>query len=110
MRWIGTINKEDRDLVQRFLALGMEIKHLIYTPLNFSVTDKEFNFTISNMAAGSIASNVLVSNELSYIKQFNSLFEKLWSQGVSATDRILEIEKGVEPDFFEVINDKNKAR
>ena len=109
VKWIGTINKEDRDLVQRFLALGMEIKHLIYTPLNFSVTDKEFNFTVSNMVAGSIASNVLVSNELPYIKQFNSLFEKLWSQGVSATHRILEIEKGVEPDFFEVIYDKNKA-
>jgi two-component system, OmpR family, sensor histidine kinase VicK len=109
VRWIGTINKEDVDLVQRFLALGMEIKHIIYTPLNFSVTDKEFNFTVSNMTDGSSAPNVLISNELSYIKQFNSLFEKLWSQGVNADDRILEIEKGVEPDFFEVINDKNKA-
>ncbi len=109
VRWIGTINKDDLDLVQRFLAAGMEIKHIIYTPLNFSVTDKEFNFTISNMTAGSVAPNVLVSNEPSYIKQFNSLFEKLWSQGVNAPDRILEIEKGVEPDFFEVINDKNKA-
>ena len=109
VRWIGTINKEDVDLVQRFLALGMEIKHIIYTPLNFSVTDKEFNFTVSNMTDGSSAPNVLISNELSYIKQFNSLFEKLWSQGVKAADRILEIEKGVEPDFFEVINDKNKA-
>jgi two-component system, OmpR family, sensor histidine kinase VicK len=91
------------------LALGMEIKHIIYTPLNFSVTDKEFNFTVSNMTDGSAAPNVLVSNELSYIKQFNSLFEKLWSQGVDAADRMLELEKGVEPDFFEVINDKNKA-
>jgi two-component system, OmpR family, sensor histidine kinase VicK len=109
VRWIGTINKEDIDLVQRFLALGMEIKHIIYTPLNFSVTDKEFNFTVSNMTDGSAAPNVLVSNELSYIKQFNSLFEKLWSQGVDAADRMLELEKGVEPDFFEVINDKNKA-
>jgi signal transduction histidine kinase len=109
VRWIGTINKEDIELVQRFLELGMKIKHIIYTPLNFSVTDKEFNFTVSNMTDGSAAPNVLVSNELSYIKQFNSLFEKLWSQGVDAADRILEIEKGVEPDFFEVINDKNKA-
>jgi signal transduction histidine kinase len=109
VRWIGTIDKEDTDLVQRFLAFGMEIKHIIYTPLNFSVTDKEFNFTVSNMTDGSVAPNVLVSNELPYIKQFNSLFEKLWSQGVNAADRILEIEKGVEPDFFEVINDKNKA-
>lgn len=109
VRWIGTINKEDIALVQKFLALGMEIKHLRYTPLNFSVTDKEFNFTVSNTAADPISPNVLISNELPYIKQFNSLFEELWSQGVNAADRILEIEKGIEADFFEVINEKNKA-
>ena len=110
VRWIGTISKEDISLVQRFMALGMEVKHLRYTPLNFSVTNKEFNFTISNQAADdSKTPNVLISNELPYIKQFNSLFEQLWSQGVNAAGRIIEIEKGIEPDFFEVINEKNKA-
>jgi two-component system, OmpR family, sensor histidine kinase VicK len=109
VRWIGTINKEDIALVKKFLELGMEIKHLRYTPLNFSVTDKEFNFTVSNTVDGSTSPNVLISNELPYIKQFNSLFEELWSQGVNAADRITEIEKGIEPDFFEVINEKNKA-
>src|SRR5919112_2861456 len=67
VRWIGTINKEDVDLVKRFLALGMEVKHLIYTPLNFSITDKEFNFTASNMAAGSLPPNVPFTTELAYI-------------------------------------------
>lgn len=110
VRWIGTVSKEDISLVQRFMALGMEVKHLRYTPLNFSVTNKEFNFTISNQAADdSKTPNVLISNELPYIKQFNSLFEELWSQGVNAAGRIIEIEKGIEPDFFEVINEKNKA-
>lgn len=110
VRWIGTISKEDISLVQRFMALGMEVKHLRYTPLNFSVTNKEFNFTISNNAADdSKTPNVLISNELPYIKQFDSLFEELWSQGVNAAGRIIEIEKGIEPDFFEVINEKNKA-
>ncbi len=109
VRWIGTINREDIALVQKYLALGMEIKHIRYIPLNFSVTDKEFNFTVSNTVADSMNPTVLISNELPYIKQFNSLFEELWSQGVNAADRILEIEKGVEPDFFEVINEKTKA-
>jgi two-component system, OmpR family, sensor histidine kinase VicK len=110
VRWIGTVSKEDISLVQRFMALGMEVKHLRYTPLNFSVTNKEFNFTISNQADDdSKTPNVLISNELPYIKQFNSLFEELWSQGVNAAGRIIEIEKGIEPDFFEVINEKNKA-
>ena len=109
VRWIGTINREDISLVQKYLALGMEIKHTRYIPLNFSVTNKEFNFTVSNTVADSMNPTVLISNELPYIKQFNSLFEELWSQGVNAADRILEIEKGLEPDFFEVINDKNKS-
>ncbi|HJU95278.1 MAG TPA: HAMP domain-containing sensor histidine kinase [Nitrososphaera sp.] len=109
VRWIGTINKEDIALVQRFMTFGMEVKHLRYTPLNFSVTNKEFNFTVSKKAVDSITPNVLISNESSYIRQFNSLFEGLWSQGVDAADRIIEIEKGIEPDFFEVINEKNKA-
>ncbi len=109
VRWIGTINKEDIALVQRFMTFGMEVKHLRYTPLNFSVTNKDFNFTVSKKAVDSITPNVLISNESSYIRQFNSLFEELWSQGVDAADRIIEIEKGIEPDFFEVINDKNKA-
>ncbi|HZA48388.1 MAG TPA: HAMP domain-containing sensor histidine kinase [Nitrososphaera sp.] len=110
VRWIGTINKEHIALVQQFLALGLEIKHLRYTPLNFSVTNKEFNFTVSNTEDDhSISTNVLISNELPYIRKFNSLFEELWSQGVNAANRILEIEKGIEPDFFEVIYEKNKA-
>ncbi|MDQ3887851.1 MAG: hypothetical protein M3251_01110, partial [Thermoproteota archaeon] len=107
VRWSGKISKEDIALVKRFMALGMEIKHLRYVPLNFSVTNEEFNFTVSNKAGDT--PNVLISNESSYIKQFNSLFEELWSQGVDAADRIIEIEKGIEPDFFEVINEKNKA-
>ena len=109
VRWIGTINREDIALVQKYLALGMEIKHTRYIPLNFSVTNREFNFAVSNTVADSMNPTVLISNELPYIMQFNSLFEELWSQGVNAADRILEIEKGVEPDFFEVINDKNKS-
>jgi two-component system sensor histidine kinase VicK len=111
VRWIGTINREDIALVQKYFALGMEIKHIKYIPLNFSVTDKEFNFAVSNVAAATDAINptVLISNELPYIKQFNSLFEELWSQGIDAADRILQIEKGIEPDFFEVINEKTKA-
>lgn len=111
VRWIGTINtKEDVDIVQRFLELGVEIKHLRSTPLNFGVTDKEFNFTVSNMERGSIASSVLISSERPYIKQFNSLFEQLWSQGIDAADRIREIEEGIENSRIEVIINPQKTQ
>ena len=110
VRWIGTISKEHIDVVQRFLASGMEIKHLRHTPLNFSVTDKEFNFTVSNMIGGAIAPSVLASNEQPYIKQFNSLFEQLWSQGIDAADKIRELEGGIPADRIEVIRDPEEIK
>lgn len=111
VRWIGTINgEEDVHVVQRFLELGMEIKHIRSTPLNFSVTDKEFSFTVSNMKHGTIASSVLISSEQQYITQFNSLFEQLWSQGIDAADRIREIEEGIESSKIEVIINPKKTQ
>jgi two-component system, OmpR family, sensor histidine kinase VicK len=111
IRWIGSIkNKEDIEVVRRFLALGVEIKHLESIPLNFSVTDIESNFTVFDMQEGSVAPSILVSDEQSYIRQFNILFEQLWSQGVNALDRIDEIEWGIESPKIEVIMNPQKTR
>ena len=46
IRWIGTIEAEHLELVKKFLNLGMQIRHTKTTLLNFSVTNKEFNFTV----------------------------------------------------------------
>jgi two-component system, OmpR family, sensor histidine kinase VicK len=95
VRWIGTINdKKDAEIAKTFLNMGMQIRHARYIPLNFSVTDKEFNFTVSNMEGGHAALSVLASNDPVYVAQFNALFEELWGQSVDALLRIKEVEEG----------------
>jgi hypothetical protein len=72
----------------------MQIRHLDSIPLNFSVTDKEFNFTVDTGESDKVTYGVLMSNGPAYITQFNSLFEDLWKNGTEARDRIKEIEEG----------------
>ncbi|HEY9490779.1 MAG TPA: HAMP domain-containing sensor histidine kinase, partial [Nitrososphaeraceae archaeon] len=76
--------------------------------MSFGVSDKEMAATIEKMEGGKMAQSLLISNEPIYVKHFTSIFEELWKNGISATDRIREIEEGIEPEFFEVLTDPNK--
>ena len=104
-RWIGTINKDNIHLVKAYLDLGMKIKHIKnMPPMNFAVSSKELYTTIDEMKGGKIAKNLLVSNEPLYVNHFNSLFEELWKDGIEATERIKDIEAGVDLADVEVIS------
>lgn len=110
VRWIGKIDtNEDIEIVEKYLALGLEIKHVSAIPVNFIVTDKEFNLTIDNVSDGkhNLPSNAVVSNDRAYVTHFNSLFERLWSDraSISASDRILEIQEGVELEEIRILSD-----
>jgi two-component system, OmpR family, sensor histidine kinase VicK len=39
-----------------------------------------------------------------YLKHFSSIFEELWKNGMSASDRIKEIEEGTEADIKVIHN------
>jgi two-component system sensor histidine kinase VicK len=51
----------------------------------------------------------LVSNEQAYLAHFISIFEELWKNGVQADERIGKIERGIEPEFFEVLTNTERA-
>jgi hypothetical protein len=62
VRWLGCMNtKEDVEIVKKFLDLGMQIRHTKDIPLNFSITDREFNFRVDKMENGKVCSSVLSS-------------------------------------------------
>lgn len=62
--------------------------------MSFGVSEKQIAATIENMEGGRLVQSLLVSNETTYIKHFNSLFEELWKYGIDAADRIKDIEQG----------------
>ncbi|HKU48379.1 MAG TPA: HAMP domain-containing sensor histidine kinase [Nitrososphaera sp.] len=112
VRWIGNIEEKDLQLVRHYVSVGMEVRHSRKVPLTFLVTDKEFNFTVSNVELqqqGDSTPSVLTSNELPYIRQFNSLFAEIWGSGIDAEERIRQIEEGYEFGDISVIRNAPAA-
>ena len=111
VRWITSIDKDSIDLVKKFVKEGIQVRHVkSLTPMNFEVDNKHFYATIDKMEEGRIMDSLLVSNEPAYISHYNSIFEKLWKNGVDAIERIKDIEAGVDLTDIEVIPSSARAQ
>ena len=111
VRWIISIDKDSIGLVKIFLDAGVQIRHIKnLTPMNFAVDTRNFYATIDKMEGGKLMEQLLISNEPAYISHYNSVFEELWKNGVDATDRIRDIEQGVDLADIEVIPSSARAQ
>jgi two-component system, OmpR family, sensor histidine kinase VicK len=111
LRWIISIDKDSIGLVKIFLDAGVQIRHIKnLTPMNFAVDTRNFYATIDKMEGGKLMEQLLISNEPDYISHYNSVFEELWKNGVDATDRIRDIEQGVDLADIEVIPSSARAQ
>src|SRR6266480_6521301 len=112
LRWLTSIDdRETANLVQLLLQSGMRARHIKnMPPLNFGVSDKEVALTVEKMEGGKLSQSFLISNEPVYVNHFNSLFEQLWKNGIGSTDRIRDIEAGVDLADIEVIPSSARAQ
>ena len=78
--------------------------------MNFAVDNRHFHATIDKMEGGKIMESLLVSNEPAYISHYNSIFEELWKSGIDVTDRIRDMEQGVDLADIEVIPSSARAQ
>lgn len=97
IRWLCPIHIKDMETIQFFLNEGIQFRHLDDIPVNFSVTDKYFNFTIEGLEDNNIEyvdhqPKVLVSNDKVYVNHFSVLFESLWKTGTDPYVRLRELE------------------
>ena len=111
IRWVTFItDKDSADLVRIFLNIGVQIRHVKnMPPIDFAVSDKEMMATIEKMEGGEIAKSLLVSNEAAYINHFASIFEELWKNGTDASDRIRDIEEGIDQANIEIISNSKEG-
>jgi signal transduction histidine kinase len=77
--------------------------------MNFAVDNKHFYATIEKMEEGKMMESLLASNEPAYVKHFNCIFEDLWSKGIDAKDRIIDIKKGIEITNVEIIENPKES-
>jgi signal transduction histidine kinase len=98
IRWLCPINLKDMETIRFFSNEGIQFRHLDHIPVNFSVTDKYFNFAIEGMMDKDIEKNVssqpkvLISNDKVHVNHFNVLFERLWKTGTDPYIRFRELE------------------
>src|SRR5215211_1099569 len=111
IRWVTSITEKDNaDLVRTFLNIGVQIRHVKnMPPIDFAVSDKEMMATIEKMEGGQMAQSLLVSNEAAYINHFASIFEELWKNGTDASDRIRDIEEGIDQANIEIISNPKEG-
>jgi hypothetical protein len=75
----------------------------------FAIGDKELNATVENMEGGKMVRTLLTSNEPIYVKHFSSIFEELWKNGIEASDKIRDIEQGVDQANIENISNPKEG-
>ena len=124
IKLVTNIDKSSIDVIKKFLSIGVQIRHTKnMPPIDFAVSDKEMIATVEKMSSEEkgqgrgegreeeqeMIRSLLVSNEQTYIHQFEFIFEELWNNGIDAKDRIAAIEQDLEPEFLEVITDHKKA-
>jgi two-component system, OmpR family, sensor histidine kinase VicK len=110
IRWLTTIDKENKDLVKVFMNAGVQVRHVeILPPINFAVDNTHFYATIDKMEAGKIMQSLLASNESTYVNYYSSLFEGLWNNGIDAETRIRDIEEGIDSANVEMIQNSHEA-
>jgi two-component system sensor histidine kinase VicK len=104
IRYISNIDKDNVNLAKILLNVGIEIRYLKnLPPMSFGVSDKEIAATIEKMEGGQNVQSLLLSNEPTYVNHFYHIFEELWKNGIDATERIRDIEEGVESASIEII-------
>ena len=110
IRWVMPVTRENVGLVKLFVNEGLDIRHIRnMPPLNFAVDGKALHATIESMEGGRMTGNFLVSTQPAYLDHFRSIFEELWKHGMDAQDRIVELEKDIEPANVEIISNPRQS-
>src|SRR5215208_4041204 len=74
---------------------------------NFVVNEKEY---LGSITLREPQQQAIYSNMSGILEQHRSIFDTLWNKAIPAKQRIEEIQEEIEPEFYEVINNYEKAQ
>jgi len=109
LRYLTEINKHNLSYCKELMKIVDELRHLDGIKGNFMVSDTEYVAPLILFEHGKIAPQAVYSNTKEVVWQQQYLFDNFWRQGVSAEKKIKEIEEAIEPEFLEVITNKDDA-
>lgn len=109
LRYLTEINKHNLSYCKELMKIVDELRHLDGIKGNFMVSDTEYVAPLILFEHGKIAPQAVYSNTKEVIWQQQYLFDNFWRQGVSGEKKVKEIEEAIEPEFLEVITNKDDA-
>lgn len=110
IRWITSIDHDGINIVKSLLSIGIKIRHVkTLPPVSFALGDLELNASIERMEGGKMVESLLTSNESAYIGHFEGIFARLWSEGIDAEERIVELETGLEAADIEIVRNPRES-
>jgi two-component system sensor histidine kinase VicK len=109
VRFITEVTRENIEYCREIMKMAAEVRHLDGISGNFTIADGTDYAGVATTQEAQPITQLLVSNVRAFVQQQQYFFEMLWRKAVSSEDRIREIEEGVEPEFIEVISDKNQV-
>jgi two-component system sensor histidine kinase VicK len=110
LRFLTDINKENISYCKELMKIAEVVRHLEGIKANFAVraTDYIGIATSNTELQPSIQSHIIYSNVRGITEQQQYLFNSLWEKSIRAEQKIEEIEKGIQAEFFEIINDNKR--
>jgi signal transduction histidine kinase len=109
LRYITEITKENLSYCKELMKIVDELRHLDGIKGNFMVSESEYVAPLILYEHGKVAPQAVYSNTKEVVEQQQHLFDSFWMQGVPGEKKIKEIEEAVEPEFIEVITNKDDA-
>ena len=106
VRFITEITRENIEYCREIMKIA-DVCHLDGISGNFTIADGTDYAGVATTQEAQPITQLLVSNVRAFVQQQQYFFEMLWKKAISSEDRIRELKEGIEPEFIEVISDKN---
>jgi two-component system, OmpR family, sensor histidine kinase VicK len=109
LRYITEITTENVSFCKLLATIVDELRHLDGIKANFYVSERQYIAPATFHEKGKPSSQIIYSNMKEIVEEHQYIFDTLWYKAISAEDKIKEIEQGIEPEYFRVINDNEEA-
>jgi len=103
IRVITEVTRENLDYCKKLSRLVTELRHLDNVKGGLAVSENAYMATAATLEKGKPLTQVIYSNVRVLVDQNQYLFDTLWNKAVPAEQRMVEIEKGIQPTRIDVI-------
>jgi two-component system, OmpR family, sensor histidine kinase VicK len=107
--YITEITKDNLTYCKQLMEMTHELRHIDGIKGNFYISESGYLAPATLHEKGKPASQIIYSNVNEIIEHQKYVFDSFWDRAIPAAQRIKEIEEGLTPEFYEVINDHDKA-